>query len=238
LTCPGDAWERCRSIPLQRARWPDPSAVDRPASSPRPRRRRRPRACREHRLATSLWSWRPRDGLGTPRMSGTPAPWVRALIAGGDAARRAPHPPHGRSAIPHAGLACGGTAVLVTHALGWARVARTRLGTTSLAAVSWMCRPRQRPGDARVVARGGVMLPHEGLPGGHRRLDDPDPTRATAATTLAPLDTRRAHDRGGSGGGPSRVLRGVVTPRSPSRLAVPSRRPPPSGAPGIRRTRA
>jgi hypothetical protein len=50
------------------------------------------------------------------------------LINAGDEAIRAPRPRHGMSARPRAWLACGVTAVLGTHAIGWARVERASLG--------------------------------------------------------------------------------------------------------------
>jgi hypothetical protein len=60
---------------------------------------------------------------------GTPAPVVSAVVDAVDHTSRAPRPRHGMSTRPRAGLAVGGTAVLVTNAMGWARVARASLGT-------------------------------------------------------------------------------------------------------------
>jgi hypothetical protein len=128
---------------------------------------------------------------------GKPAPCVSAFIDVVDEAIRAPKPPHGMSAIQRAWLAFCVTAVLVTHALGWARFARASLGTSSLAALSWMFRHRKIPWDALLVASVGVILPHDGLTCGSLLMDDSDHTRAKAANTLAHLYTLRDQDSGG-----------------------------------------
>jgi hypothetical protein len=153
-----------------------------------------------------------RLSLGTAMVMAPPAPLVSACVEAVDQAMREQRSPHGRSAMPRAWLACGVTAVLVTNSRGWARLARARLGTSARAAVSWRCRHRQMPGDARVVARGRVILRPEGLTWGRLVIDESDPQRSQAATTRAHLDTRRDQARGGDGWGQRLVCLLVVTP--------------------------
>jgi hypothetical protein len=127
------------------------------------------------------------DGLETPRLFGKPAPCGRACVAAVDDAMRAHQPHGGRATIQQSGLACCLTAVWVTHSRGWARCARASLGTYALAALAWMLRPRQLPGDALLVARVRVMLRSHGITSGPLILDATDTARAKAAKALAPL---------------------------------------------------
>ena len=90
----------------------------------------------------------PRLCMAIARLMGTPAPCVSAVVDAVDAAMREPHPRDGMSAMPRAWLACCGTAVLITNAMGWARCARARLGTYALAVLSGMFRHRKMPGSS------------------------------------------------------------------------------------------
>jgi hypothetical protein len=144
---------------------------------------------------------------------GKPAPFVRALVEAVDAAMRAQSPRHGRSAMQRPWLAWCGTAVVVTHAMCWARFARARLGPYALAAWSWMFRPSQMPWAERLVARVRVLLRHDGLPAGRRVIADTDHPRSHAAKALAPLSTLRDTDSGGSLWGQSLVFLWWVTPQ-------------------------
>jgi hypothetical protein len=76
-----------------------------------------------------------------------PAPFVRVFIEVVDEAIREQSPRHGMSAVQRTWLACCITAGLVTNAMCWARVARARLGTYALAALSWMFRHSKMPWD-------------------------------------------------------------------------------------------
>jgi hypothetical protein len=145
-------------------------------------------------------------------VSGQPAPCVRACVDTVDEAMREQSPSHGMSTRPRAWLACCVTAVLVPHAMGWARVARASLGTSARAALSWMLRHRKIPWDERLGARVCVLLRHAGLTCGRLVLDDTDHTRAQSANTLAPRYTLRDQERGGDVWGQSRLVRLVVTP--------------------------
>jgi hypothetical protein len=143
---------------------------------------------------------------------GTPAPCVRAFVAALDAAIRT-HPPQPTlSVTPRTGLACCLTAVLVTTALCWARLARASLGTSARAALSWLCRPRQLPWEALLVARGQVIRRPHGITAGRLVVDAPDPPRATSAQALAALDKLRDQESGGSLWGHSRVCLVLGTP--------------------------
>jgi hypothetical protein len=157
-----------------------------------------------------LWST---DGLETPMIIGTPAPFVRAFVEAVDDAIRAPHPSHAMSATPRAWLAFCVTAVLVTNALGWARVERARLGTYALAALSWRFRHRKMPWDTLLVASVRVILRHHDITSGHLVLDDTDNPRSKSATARAHLDTLREKESGGDLWGQSLVLLVVVTPQ-------------------------
>jgi hypothetical protein len=144
--------------------------------------------------------------------SGKPAPVVRAGVDTGAEAIREQRPSHGMSTRPRAGRACCVTAVLVTHAMCWARVARASRGTSARAAWSWRLRPRKMPWDERLGARVRGRLRHSGLICGSRVLDAPDHQRAKSAQTLAPLDTLRDHESGGEVWGQRRRFRLGVTP--------------------------
>ena len=118
-------------------------------------------------------------------MMGTPAPCVRACVDAVDAVMRAPQPTHARSVTPRTWVALCLTAVLGTHAMGWARLARARLGTSALAARSWMCRHRQMPWAQLLGARVRGLLRHHGLPAGRLVSDDTANPRSTSAKALA-----------------------------------------------------
>ena len=87
-----------------------------------------------------------------------PAPFMSAFIDAVDQAIREHSSSHGLSAMQRAWLAFCVTAVLVTNSICWARFARASLGTSSLAALSWMCRHRKIPWDALLVASVRVIL--------------------------------------------------------------------------------
>ena len=144
---------------------------------------------------------------------GQPAPFVRAVVEAVDDASRAPHPSHAMAATQRAWLACCVTAVRGTNAMGWARLERASLGTDALAARSWLCRPRKMPWDTLLGARVRVSWRHHDIPSRHLVIDAPDNPRSQAAQALAPRDTRRAKDSGGSRWGHSLVWLGVVTPK-------------------------
>jgi hypothetical protein len=115
---------------------------------------------------------------------GKPAPFVRAFVDAVDAAIRTHQPPHALSVTPRTWLAFCITAVLVTNALCWARLARASLGTSALAALSWMFRHRKMPWEHLLVARVRGILRHQGITAGPLVLDDPDNPRSTAAKDL------------------------------------------------------
>jgi hypothetical protein len=150
--------------------------------------------------------------MGIAMRSGTPAPFVSALVEAVDETIRAHRPSHGMSPRPRAWLAFGVTAVLVTNSRCWARCARASLGTDALAALSWRCRHRTMPWDARLVASVRVILRPYRLTCGRLVLDDPDTKRSQSAHTLAPLDKRREQESGGYSWGQRRLFRLVVTP--------------------------
>jgi hypothetical protein len=97
-------------------------------------------------------------------------------------------------------LACCVTAVLVTNARCWARFERASLGTSAMAALSWMFRHSTMPWDPRLVASVRGILQHQGLTAGSLVIDDTDNHRAKSAQALAHLSTLRAKERGGSVG--------------------------------------
>ena len=142
-----------------------------------------------------------------------PAPFVRAFIEAVDTAMRAYQPPHAMSATQRAWLAFCVTAVLVTNAMCWARFERASLGTSALAALSWMFRHSKRPWDHLLVARVRVILRHHGLTSGSLVIDDTDNQRAKAAKALAHRYTLRDKERGGSIWGHSLVFLVLVTPK-------------------------
>jgi hypothetical protein len=157
-----------------------------------------------------LWST---DGLETPRIIGKPAPFVSAFVEAVDDAIRAHHPRHAMSATQRAWLACCVTAVLRTNSMCWARFARASLGTSSLAAWSWMLRHRKMPWDPLLVASVRVIVRHHGLTSGNLGIDDTDNPRSQSATARAHLSQRRDKERGGSLWGQSLVFRVLVTPQ-------------------------
>jgi hypothetical protein len=207
------AWSRCRPIQLQTVRLHHPSAVDRPASY-RNSMVRGPLLCRQANTVDQLPLVVPRTRLarGIARLIGTPAPVVNACVDAVDETIREPRPSHGMSTMQHAGRAFCVTAVLVTHAIGWARFARASRGTDALAALSWLFRHSKMPWAARLVARVRVILRHDGLTCGSRVIDDTANHRAKSAHTRAPLYTLRDQESGGSIWGPRLRLLRVVTP--------------------------
>jgi hypothetical protein len=130
-------------------------------------------------------------------MIGKPAPFVSAFVDAVNEVIRVQHAGGGMSAMQRTGLALCGTAVLITHAIGWARFERARLGTDALAALSWMFRHRKIPWDELLVAGVRGMLRHDGLTCGRRVMDDPDNPRAQAAQARASRYTRRDNESRG-----------------------------------------
>src|SRR5712691_12532597 len=112
-----------------------------------------------------LGLWRT-DGLERPRIIGKPAPFGRAFIEAVDAAMRAHQPPHAMSVTQRTWLAFCVTAVLVTNSMCWARVERASLGTSAMAALSWMFRHSKMPWAHLLVASVRVILQHHGLTSG------------------------------------------------------------------------
>jgi hypothetical protein len=72
--------------------------------------------------------------MGMTRVMGKPAPCVRACVDAVDEALHDHDPSQGRSALQRAWLAWCWTALLVTHAICWARFSRASLGAYALAA--------------------------------------------------------------------------------------------------------
>ena len=144
---------------------------------------------------------------------GKPAPFVRAFVDAVDDAIRAHHPSHAMSATQRAWLAFCVTAVLVTNAMCWARFERASLGTSSLAALSWMFRHSKMPWDTLLVASVRVLLRHHGITSGNRVLDDTDHPRSKSAKALAYLYKLRAKESGGYLWGQSLVFLVLVTPQ-------------------------
>ena len=144
---------------------------------------------------------------------GKPAPFVSAFVDAVDEAIRAQSPSPGMSARQRAWLAFCVTAVLVTNSICWARFARASLGSSALAALSWMLRPSKMPWDELLVASVCVSLRHDGLNSGSLAIDDTDNKRSKAAHTLAHLSTLRDKESGGYLWGQSRVLLVLVTPK-------------------------
>ena len=158
---------------------------------------------------------------------GTPAPCVSACVEAIDEVMHEHSPNHSMSAVQRTWLAFCVTAVLVTHAMCWARCARARLGTYALAALSWMLRHSTIPWDQLFGASVRLILRHHGLRGGSLVLDDTDHPRSTSAKALAPLSTLRDKESGGSGWGQSLVFLLVVTPRLPIPAGFPFSQPAP-----------
>ena len=175
------------------------------------------------------------DRLETRMRSAKPAPVGRALLEAVATAMRAWQPPHALAATPRAWLACGGTAGLVTHALGWARCERASLGTSARAALAWRCRPSKRPWDHLLRARVRVLRRHPGLPAGRRGIDATAHQRSHAAKARAHRSTRRAQARGGALWGPRLVWLFLVSPPSPSPWALSALSPPLRSRQGRRR---
>jgi hypothetical protein len=144
---------------------------------------------------------------------GKPAPFVSACIDAVDDAIRAYQPHHGMSAMQRTWLAFCVTAVVVTNSMCWARFARASLGTYALAALSWMFRHRQIPGDELLAASVRVILHPHGITSGSLLIDDTDNPRSQAAHTLAYLYKLRDKERGGSLWGQSLVFLVLVTPK-------------------------
>lgn len=128
---------------------------------------------------------------------GKPAPFVSTFVDAVDEAIHDHDPGQGLSAIQRAGLAFCLTAILVTHAICWARFARASLGAYALAALSWMFRHTKIPWEALVVASVRVIRRHYGLTSGSLVIDDTDPKRAQFAMPLAHLYKRRDQESGG-----------------------------------------
>jgi len=144
---------------------------------------------------------------------GKPAPFVSAFVEAVDEAIRAQSPSHGLSAMQRPWLAFCVTAVLVTNSICWARFARASLGTSALAAWSWMFRHSQIPWDELLVASVRVMLRYYGLTWGSLVIDDTDNQRSKSAQALAYLYTLRDKDSGGYSWGQSLIFLLLVTPQ-------------------------
>ena len=153
-----------------------------------------------------------RLSLGTARGLEKPAPFVSALVDAVDEAIRAQSPSHSMSAMQRAWRAFCVTAVLVTNAICWARFARASLGSSALAALSWMVRHSKMPWDALLVARVRVILRHYGLHAGSLVMDDTDNQRSKSAQTRAHRYKRRDKESGGSVWGQRLVFLVLVTP--------------------------
>jgi len=153
------------------------------------------------------------DDLETPMIMGKPASFVSAFIDAVDDAIRAHQPHHGMSAMQRAWLAFCVTAVVVTNSMCWARFERASLGTSSLAALSWMFRHSKIPWDDLLVASVRVILHHHGLTAGSLLIDDTDNPRSKAAHTLAHLYKLRDKESGGYLWGQSLVFLVLVTPQ-------------------------
>ena len=143
---------------------------------------------------------------------GKPAPFVRAFVAAVDDAIREYHPSHTMSATQRAWLAFCVTAVLVTNSMCWARFERASLGTSSLAALSWMFRHSKMPWEQLLVASVRVILRHHGITSGNLVIDDTDNPRSKSAKALAYLYKLREKERGGSLWGHSLVFLVLVPP--------------------------
>ena len=145
---------------------------------------------------------------------GKPAPFVRAFVEAVDDAMRESHPRHTMSATQRAWLAFCVTAVLVTNSMCWARFERASLGTSSLAALSWMFRHSKMPWDKLLVASVRVILRHHGITSGNLVIDDTDNPRSKSAQALAYLYKLRDKESGGYLWGQSLVFLLLVTPKS------------------------
>jgi hypothetical protein len=150
--------------------------------------------------------------MGTARVIGKPAPFVRAFVDAIDEVIREHSPGQGLSAIQRAWLAFGLTAILVTNSICWARFERTRLGTSSLAALSWLFRHAKIPWEQLFMASVRMLLRHYGLTSGSLVIDDPDHQRSTAAKTIAHVYKLRDQESGGYIWGQRLVFLLLVTP--------------------------
>jgi hypothetical protein len=110
------------------------------------------------------------------------------------------------SATQRAWLAFCVTAVLVTNSIGWARFKRASLGTSSLAALSWMFRHSKMPWDKLLVASVRVILRHHGIASGNLVMDATDHPRSKSAKAIAYLDQLRDQESGGDLWGQSLVF--------------------------------
>src|SRR3989454_12436645 len=144
---------------------------------------------------------------------GKPAPFVSAFVAAVDEAIRVHQPSRGMSAMQRTWLAFCVTAVLVTNSICWARLWRARLGTYSLAALSWMFRHSKLPWDQLLVASVRVILRHHGITSGSLVIDDTDNQRSKSAKALAHLYKLRDKASGGYIWGQSLVFLLLVTPK-------------------------
>ena len=190
---------------LRRAPVPHPSSRDRPARSRPPIIRgaaglvRRKSSLMPSGRANPRW---PGDAEGDWKAS----PLVRAFVDAVDATMRAHQPHHALAVTQRTWLAFCLTAVLVTTAMCWARFARASLGTSAMAALSWLFRHRKIPWEPLLVASVRGILRHHGIPSGRLVSDDTDPPRSTSAKALASLYTRREKESGGSLWGHRRVF--------------------------------
>ena len=153
---------------------------------------------------------------------------MTACVDAVEAAIAAPHPGRGWSALPRAWLACGVTAILVTKAVGWARVARARLGTSALAALAWMCRHATRPWERLLGASVRRLLRHDGMPHGGLVSDETEKPRAPSAKNSASRHPRRETDSAGGLLGQRRVVLLGVTPQITMPVGVACSRPAPA----------
>ena len=169
---------------------------------------------------------------------GTPAPFVSAFIDAVDGAIRAHQPHHGMSAMPRAWLAFCVTAVVVTNSICWARFARASLGTSTLAALSWMFRHSKIPWDDLLVASVRVILPHQGITSGSLIIDDTDNPRSQSAHTLAHLYKLREKESGGYLWGQSLVFLVLVPPKISIPVGFTFYQPAPELSPWYKRDKA
>jgi hypothetical protein len=158
---------------------------------------------------------------------GKPAPFGRAFVDAIDEVVREHRPGPGLSALQRGWRACCLTAILVTNAIGWARVERASLGAYALAALSWLLRQAQMPWEQLLVASVRMLRRHDGLTSGSLVIDDTDHQRAKAAKTIAQLDKRREQESGGYSGGQRLVLLLLVTPTISSPVGVAVDQPAP-----------
>ena len=128
---------------------------------------------------------------------GKPAPFVSAFVDAVDAAIRTHQPQHAMSVTQRTWLAFCITAVLVPHAICWARFARASLGPYAMVALSWMFRPSKIPWEHRWVASVRVILRHHGITSGRLVIDDTDNPRSKSAQALAYLYKLRDKESGG-----------------------------------------